>query len=106
VRKEHLMDVVAEGLLRMTIERPGLVTSRCPACDALDDVAGDPEWRDTFQIPGGDTVKGGWVYRMVGLHPRLHERPHRRDPRQTLSRCPRDVRPQSDPHESDPHDEV
>jgi hypothetical protein len=23
------MDVVAEGLLRMTIERPGLVTSRC-----------------------------------------------------------------------------
>jgi hypothetical protein len=63
------MDVVAEGLLRMTIEGPGLVTSRCPACDALDDVAGDPEWRDTFQIPGGDNVKGGWVYRDGALVP-------------------------------------
>jgi uncharacterized OB-fold protein len=31
-----MMDVVAEGLLRMTADGPRLVASRCLACDALD----------------------------------------------------------------------
>jgi hypothetical protein len=38
-------------------------------CTAFDDVAGDPEWRDTFEIPGADNVKGGWVYRDGELVP-------------------------------------
>ena len=32
-------------------------------CTAFDDVDSDPEWRETFIIPGGDNVRGGWVYR-------------------------------------------
>jgi hypothetical protein len=31
-------------------------------CTAFDDLGGDPEWAGTFEIPGGDNVKGGWVW--------------------------------------------
>jgi hypothetical protein len=29
----------------------------------------NPEWKDALEIPGGDTVKGGWIYKDGALKP-------------------------------------
>lgn len=38
-------------------------------CTAFDDPAGEPEWLGQLEIPGGDNVKGGWIYREGQLIP-------------------------------------
>jgi hypothetical protein len=50
-------------------------------CTAFDDLDNDPEWAGQFQIPGGDNVKGGWVWRDGELIPVVSARKRtERDP--------------------------
>jgi hypothetical protein len=38
-------------------------------CTAFDNLETNPDWKDALEIPGGDTVKGGWIYKDGALTP-------------------------------------